>query len=271
MGTRSHVHTILMTMLLCGSLTLFPASTYASYTSVEDGYTKPNEISDEVWDAICPYFVPEDSEEKAILDSIFMQRNLLHSRSHLILGGFTILTKAKHKIAVMRHPALPGYVLKVYLEGSDTDEATWWLKRIYGADGIREKIVEYGYEGILKVPHKMVYPLPHYPESDRGDYPKHFILLAEEMDILTHKENKDAYAKLMDKERLFAFYTIVSEMKLQESIYIFNAPFCKDGRIAFIDTELCLDDTDTVPYKELTNFLSSKMQRYWNLLISSPP
>lgn len=278
MQTHFHFRAVFRATLIIGSFLMLHASTYATnttqyYTSypLEDGYTQPDAISDELWNAISPYFVPEDSEEKTILDSIFMQKNVLQSRLNLIMGGFTVITKAKHKITVMRHPELPGYVLKAYLENSDEDEATWWLKRIRGADAIRDKIEEYGYEGIMKVPHKMVYPLPHYPESDRGDYPKYFILIADDMDILTYKETKNAYAKVMDEKRLYAFYRIITDIKLQEAIYIFNAPFCKDGRIAFIDTELYLADTEFVSYEKLNDFLSNNMKRYWNSLYSSPP
>jgi hypothetical protein len=270
MHTRFQFHIAFLTILILGSVSFFHSSIYAANYALEDGYTKPNAISDEVWNAISPYFLPEDSEEKAILDSIFMESNLLLSRSALISGNFQIITKAKHKIAVMRHPLLPGYVLKAYLEHSDEDDAKWWIKRIRGADAIREKIVEYGYEGLLKCPKKMVYPLPHYPDSERGEYPKHFILIAEDMDILAYEDNKKAYTKWMNEELLDAFYTIITEMKLQEAVYIFNSPFSKDGRIALIDTELYLADTRRMPYEQLNNFLSSKMKRHWIWLTSQP-
>jgi hypothetical protein len=270
MQTRFQFRIAIFTLLILGSVSFFHPSIHAANYTLEDGYTQPDAISDEVWNTMSPHFLSEDSEEKAILDSIFMESNLLLSRSSLISGNFQILTKAKHKIAVMRHPLLPGYVLKAYLENSDADEALWWVKRIRGADAIREKIVEYGYEDILKCPKKKVYPLPHYPDSERGDYPKHFILIAEDMDVLAYEENKKAYVKWMNEELLDAFYTIITEMKLQEAVFIFNAPFSKDGRIAFIDTELYLADTTKMPYEQLNNFLSSKMKWHWIWLTSQP-
>src|SRR5205085_2684107 len=66
---------------------------------------------------------------------------------------------------------------------------------------------------------------------------KRYILVVEDMHLLSSSENADAYVLDMNKAKLNALYIMLTENLLIDSIFIDNIPFCKDGKIAFIDTE----------------------------------
>jgi hypothetical protein len=188
-------------------------------------------------------------------------------------SGFTCLTASKDKIVVARHPYLKGFLIKAYTDKMDSADWHWWKKRIDGTIAIRECIAQHGYEGIMKTPKKWIYPLPPEPHPlPNAPFRKNFILVVEEMDILDRKNNFTAYKTQMTPQILDAFYTILTEMKLIDSIYADNTPFCKDGRLAFVDTEHSLDNTRPVPLSTVAKYLSHKMYSYWEqLLVNGGP
>lgn len=72
----------------------------------------------------------------------------------------------------------------------------------------------------------------------------------------------------MNKEKLEALYTMLSENLLIDSTFIDNIPFSKDGRIAFIDTEHYNSTLKEVCYEMVGAQLSPNMQEHWNQLIN---
>lgn len=258
---------------LCATQTPYQTAAYCKhdlpFEADESGYARPKEISVETWDSLKPYFLPFDAPIRPILDEIFTRDNVLHSINRFKVAGFKVLTSRKHKIVVAKHPRLKGYVVKAYIDQSFTTEHGWWVKRILGADAIREKINEYGYEGIMKVPHKWIYPVTDYGCYSRGKYPKHFILIAEDMDILSSEENSSAYKHKMDESKLDALFHLITELHLSESVYIFNTPFARDGKLAFIDTEFALQESAAIDYRELGRGLNANMKLYWETLFEN--
>jgi hypothetical protein len=230
-------------------------------------YVRNPYVSEEIWNAVSPYFFPEHLPEKAALDHIFSQRRVLTSIKSMYKSGFNVITDSKHKIVVATHPYLKGYIIKAYTDQSDVPEWFWLTKRITGALAIQDKIIQEGYEGIMKVPKKWLYPLPAEPAPVKGSpYRKNFILIVEEMDILDMKRNRKAYKKKMTTQILDAFYVMLTDLQLIDSVYADNTSFCKDGKLAFIDTEHSLTESIPVPLPTVAQYLSPEMIAYWQHL-----
>lgn len=233
--------------------------------------TKPYErhpnFPEEIWNGISPLFLPEDSPMRVVLDKIFSKRRVLGSLKEMSRAGFIIKTDPKNKIIVARHPKIKGYLFKVYLDTSDSCDHYWWKKRVIGARTIQEAIDRYGYGIWMKTPQKWIYPLPIEPAAAEGTYEKHFILVVEDMHILDHENNRIAYKKFMTKEKLLAFYHLLTELKLIDSVYADNTPFCKDGKMAFLDTEHAMDETFPVPITSVGQYLNPEMLAFWEQVI----
>jgi hypothetical protein len=233
-------------------------------TSTE--YFRNPYVSDEIWGTLSPYFLPPTSMAKAYFDRIFNQKHrVLKSRKSMIKSGFIMISHPKDKVIVAKHPYLKGYLVKVYTDDMEAPDTYWWKKRIDGVNKIQNKIIEYGYQEIMKTPKKWIYPVPFSPSM--GAPRKNFILVVEEMDILSKKKNLKAYKKKMNPKILNAFFTLMTELNLIDSVYADNTPFCKDGKLAFIDTEHSLDTTCLVPVSVVAQYLSSEMYTYWEQLI----
>lgn len=231
-------------------------------------YEKNPQVAEYIWNTLEPYFVPEYSKEKIALDTIFQEEGVLKSIKTLNRAGFHLITNPKSKIIVLSHSDLKGYLFKVYLESENIPEWDCWLRRARGSRVIQDAINEYGYEHIMKVPRKWIYPLPQDKRPlKEGTFRKYFVLLVEKMDILSYKKNKRAFKTKVNQETLIALYTLLTENLLIDSVYADNIPFCKDGRIAFVDTEFSGDRTRDVPLSAVGQYLSSDMLAVWEQLI----
>lgn len=243
-------------------------ASYSQGAYETSSYVRSPEINEELWNTLTPYFLPAHFPEKAILDAIFSERRVLSSLKSLTKSGFVIISNPKNKTIVAKHPYLKDYLVKVYLDSMDSLDWYWWKKRVDGANLIQRAINAHGYWDIMKTPKKWIYPLPPTPRAKEGaPYPKHFILLVEEMDVLSDKKNREAYKKKMTPTILDALYTLIMDNLLIDSVYADNVPFCKDGKLAFIDTEHTQDTSLQVPITLVAQFLSSEMHLYWEQLI----
>jgi len=230
-------------------------------------YVQNPYVSEEIWSSISPYFLPENFPQKEALDKIFSKRRVLSSASSMKKADFVLLTNPKKNIVVARHPKLKGYLVKAYLDDDKAQEWVWLRRRVEGARVIQESIENHGYQGIMKTPKKWIYPLPPDPKPKSGHSGKNFVLIVEEIDILNDHKNRKAYRTRMTPPLLDALYTILMENRLIDSIYAKNVPFCKDGRLAFVDTEHFNDTTREVPISRVAQYLSKEMHAYWEQLI----
>lgn len=241
-------------------------------------YQQHPSIPHEIWEEAKPYFLPEDHPIKQRLDFLFSQTRLLDSYENLEKNGFRILN-ANCELDVAVHPDLNGYVIKFYLDSNDNtayfkklkledtyiSEVRLWLLRMAGVNRVQKIIDAHHYHDKIKVPKKWIYPLPLNPEAT-GPFPKHFILVAEDMQIVNDEENKKCYREEMSPDLLKAFYTVLKEGGFYDSVYIDNNPFCKDGKIAFLDTEEY--DRKPVPFVKLLPNLSLANQIFLQQLMT---
>jgi len=224
-------------------------------------------VSAEIWVELEPYFLPYDHPIRSKLDRIFSKRVTASPITFEQAGFAKVKLRKPTNIVIGLHPALEGYVIKAYLD-TQPPLCEWenWIKRIMGARAIASCIKRYGLRDCV-VPRKWIYPLPHkpYPNLDNASLRKNFILVVEDMNILSNKSNLNAYKKKMSRPLLDQIFTIVKEEGLIDSLYPDNMPFTRSGKIAFIDTEHF--HLSPVNYNILPPFLAYSMQNYWLSLI----
>ena len=232
-------------------------------------YQKNPYVETETWEQLEPYFLPDNHPIKATLDRIFSKSRALASNKAMKKAGFKLLKQPKNKLAIAKHPKLKGYLVKAYLDPMLTTDWVWWIKRIEGARAVQNSIDKHGYQALIKVPQKWIYPLPPEPSPKviPGAERKNFILVVEDMRVLNYEDNLEAYYKKPTRTLLNAIYTIITENLLIDSIYIDNIPFCKDGKLAFIDTEHCNDTSQPLKIERIAQYLSKEMHAYWEQLI----
>lgn len=228
-------------------------------------------ISQERWEQIVPFLVPEDSELKEKLDAIFEDNRPTLSENSMEKAGFTSgKPREFSRVVVTKHSSLPGYVFKIYLDKDkykpDERAQFFLIKRVYAAEAIRNKIEENNLQAYLKVPKKWIYLLPESKKPSKKYSYKSFILVEEDMNILDKKANKRAWkSSKVTEQALVGLYDIVRDIGLADCIKIDNIPFSEDGKIAFIDTEAY--GYEDVKFKRLKKSLPHKLRSFWRKLI----
>lgn len=139
-------------------------------------------FNDEVWAGVKDYLIANEHPIKEILDQIFSRSRALSDMESMATARFAPAVTQKHTgIIVTRHPELKGYVIKAYLDKEPyhdgKPEHHFWIKRVKGAQLVREFIAAHHYESIFKVPKKWIYLLPDEPSPPHHYLRKMFILV----------------------------------------------------------------------------------------------
>lgn len=219
---------------------------------------------------LAPYLLPLDHSIKPILDAIFTQTRVTLNLDTLFEAGFAKTKPRKFtKLLVTKHPAVPGYIFKIYLDAQryykNIPEHHFWLMRVRGAHLVRNLIQANGWEGQFKVPQKWLYALPKNHLPPQGYETKYYILVEEDMDLLSDSENKAHWASnAVTHDLLNQVHVLLKTIGLSDCPKPDNIPFSKDGRIAFIDTQTYGESS--IAYKRLAPFLSKSNQDYWKTL-----
>lgn len=207
---------------------------------------------------------PGDHKAKLWLDKMFRDRGYPHSRKGFMKMGFNDMSRPGTQGAiVLKHRSCKGYLFKVYPTNvSSIDEALVFSNRIEGAEAIGTYIKVNGFESYFKVPNKWLYN--YSMPKKKGN--SHYILIVEDMKILNGSDNKNRWkSSKISSGFLKALYLTLKDVGLIDSIYIDNIPFCKDGKVAFIDTEHY--HNGPVKFDNLTKHLSGKNQKVWRQII----
>lgn len=230
-------------------------------------YQKPAHLSQEIWDVMAPYFLPEKHPIRKKLDKIFSKGHPTANYNSLLSAGFTNLkTGAISQTTVGRHPKVKNYILKMITEDKDLPEWEPLKKRIEASNSVRKTIKKLGYENYFVVPQKWIYPLPNINLcSDDIEKAKNFILIAEEMDIYSKHENERVWHKTIDQCMLTALHRLISIEGLQDSVLPCNIPFTRKGKIAFVDLEHYQEWP--IPFHKLLEFLNPRMQYFWSEIV----
>jgi hypothetical protein len=214
------------------------------------------------------HILPANHPGKPALDAIFLSRRATKNEAALRASGFTTLfKKSRSFIRVARHPSLPGYLLKVYLDSEQRQKRNragweWLVRRCEGAEKIR-KIIERNRIKYFQAPEKWLYRLPSQPDSTSLDQP--FVLLVDDMNLVSREENLEAWKSLITREHLDELYLIITRAG-GSSYRADNIWLTRHGKFAFIDTEYPAQRFD---YDSISSFLSPEMRSYWVTLTQS--
>ncbi|MEC7839374.1 MAG: hypothetical protein VX777_04995 [Chlamydiota bacterium] len=202
------------------------------------------------------WLLPVDHPLQKKLKSIFRKTTHRKFNSTLMLeAGFSIISRPNTKgVLVATHPGMKDYVFKFYNNRKGTiPEEDVFLQRIVGAESIRQKINESEFVQFA-VPKKWIFRVPK-----KGG---HSILIAENMNILPHKKNMKAWkSSAVDVSLITNLYKIIKDLGLNDSVYIDNIPFNKEGKVCFIDTEHY--GNWPVPFSRLNGVLGERIRQKW--------
>lgn len=227
------------------------------------GYLKPLSMTEGDWSLVQEYLLPYSHPLRKKLDKIFANADALKDRKSFNKNHFYAPHwKGGRHTVVAKHFAVKDFIFKLFLDEQGIQEE--WrvlMRRIIGARTISGEIERKGWGKIFKVPGKWLYPIqsPSRLSSSEG---VHFVLVAENVGKLSPETNWKLWKHSNLKEPfLKKLYTLLSTLGLKDSVYIDNIPFCKDGRVAFLDTEHF--DAFPVPYWKLGAFLNKKTKNSW--------
>jgi hypothetical protein len=230
---------------------------------------------EEAWEQVAPYLMPEDHPLKERLDEMFSKTRVLDDQESLFAAGFLrVKPQPKTKTIVTKHPKMKGYVFKIYTDEKlsyyrDEPEYTTWMLRARGAKVVREEIDRKGWQAWFKAPIKWIYPLPPAPTARPGHLQKNFILVEEDMDILPNPESRKRWLDgTVTAKQLRMIFHIITKTGLRGGCKYDNIPLCKDGRIAFIDTQNNLCFEKPLPYGRLNKVLTGELRDLWAEMVA---
>lgn len=227
-------------------------------------YVKSPFVSDEGWNAVQPYLIPENHPIKAELDTIFSASRVTRDRESMAAAGFELTETQGLHIVACKHKQLKGYVIKMYTDLNSIEE-DWkkWVNRVEGARLIKGAIEKFGYKNIFKVAKKWIYPLPLDPSPPDGPnyHRKNFVLVVKDMKLLDHKTNHKKYRNEADHRLLKKIYKITELLGLSDTPRANNLAWNKEGKLVFVDTETF--HKWPVNYHPLVEFLSKYNRARW--------
>lgn len=228
----------------------------------------PEHISQDVFDKVAPYLLPDDHPLKAAIDKIFSASRVILNEQSILAAGFTNGTP-RHvtHVIVNSHRELPGLIFKMYMDAQPyyKKQTEWehFVNRIEGRNLAQEIIDSKKWNGTFKTPKKWIYMLPAYPVPNKGYLRKDFILVEERMDLISSLDNESAWGSASE-DFLDQFYTLLETGGFWDMAHPDNAWFCKDGRVALIDTEG--SQIWPVEYYKLNPYLPKRQLKYWKAL-----
>jgi hypothetical protein len=224
------------------------------------------DVDEAIWQEVRPYLLPENHPAWSNLNRVFCKSRATLNPNEFKKAGFKRWRPGRwSRVSASSHPELKEYFVKAYCDVETGILYDWrkWIHRIQGAESIRDCIKKYNLKDHFKVPHKWIYPLPKHPSPPKSSryLRKNFILVCENMRIEEHARNEKLY-KHMKQRTMEGLYMVLQVCGLYDSVYCFNIPYCKDGRIAVIDTEY--HHKWPVPFHKLRKSFSKDMQDYWD-------
>ena len=212
------------------------------------------------------YLLPPTHPLKPLLDNIFQDPTVLHDMESLTKAGFLVINSRKRvPMRIIKHPLVPGYLFKVFLEEETTPNTVDkqnknFLFRCQAAETIRSILSSNRITNFV-VPDKWLYLPPTNEMTDK----RRFVLVVTEMHILNEEESRMAWMTKITPQHLQEYLLIKERVPLSQTIPA-NIPYTQEGQFAFIDTE-----KRSFKVTKLENFLSPEMQVCWReLLLSSP-
>lgn len=219
---------------------------------------------------MAPWVLPENHPMKARLDAIFSASRVILDKETFRAAGFhTFTVQPRSYVRVATHENLPGYVVKVYFDNEkrlkrNVEGWRWFVKRCEGAKRL-SRIIKTKKIKHFVVAKKWIYVLPASSKSPVGEEysPKSEILIAEDMNIVSHRRSREAWKTVMTEKHLDELYWLVTYGK-GGTFRPDNICYTREGKFAFIDTEYTDRESSL---KMLSRYLSPEMGKYWKKLV----
>lgn len=206
------------------------------------------------------FLMPLDHPLKVKLDEIFSRGRVIENESTLHEAGFTILfMQPMSFITIVRHPELPGVLLKLYQDRErrtlkNLPGWTWLVMRAEGAKNIR-KLIKKRKLKYFTAPEKWIYPLPPHPHSEHNPV----VLVVTDMQLASQSKSIDKWKTLSNPKILDELHIILSK-GLASTCLPWNIPYTLDRKFACIDTE---HPKRTHKMSSCLKYFSPEMQEYW--------
>jgi hypothetical protein len=211
--------------------------------------------------------LPSAHPARALLETLFLGSSIIDNEGAFREAGFEVrVKKLRSLMRVATHPTLAKYIFKVFLveeQQCEREKSRGWkgfATRCRQADRIRTVIQKSGIQH-FKVPHKWLFYPPYHPSCSLDDQP--MILVAEYQDLLSRKENEQAWLHSVTEGHLDELYAIIDGAG-GVSCRPDNIALTQQGQFSFIDTE---HSSETRDYQSITPYLSKRMCQYWSDLI----
>lgn len=219
--------------------------------------------------AMRPHLLPLDHPAKHFLDSLFASGNIIEDDLAFASAGFnTISVNTSSFIHVARHPELPGYVFKVYLNNmlNTRNKRPVWralTDRCEGAENISNLIKEKKLR-FFSVPKKWLYVVPTETLNrlKPGIKRQIVLLVATDMHPFSQKASLRAWHTRTTKAHFKELYCILNHG--YASTYLSrNIPYTRSGKFTCLDTEFPKRIND---FDQVGQHVTKKMYRYWQKL-----
>lgn len=219
------------------------------------------------------YLMSVNHPLKSVLDTIFYDSNVTADEQTMRAAGFSrIDTQPSSFMSIAFHPALHGFLLKLYLDNETRVKDNilgyvWLIQRCQGAEEIRQLIKKKKIK-YFTVPEKCLYQIPGRSLTSSSFemgrmMPQPFLLVVEDMNLAPAEETLDAWKNRITTKHLDELYCILSHG--YGSAYVgANVPLTSAGLFAFIDTEHL---KRKIKYAQVKPFLSKSMRDYWDELV----
>jgi len=168
------------------------------------------------------------------LDRLFRKKAVFNSSDEMRDAGFNVMRESVHeKVIVARHRSAPGFLFKKFLRTvslTREEQLAAYEMRVNGANALKAHLEALQIKKII-VPRKWLCELP--TRFNSGSLPEH-IIIVDCCDILDREDAERRYRSI-DKDQLRDLCTIFFTFS-RVDFTAKNAPFTRDGKIAFIDT-----------------------------------
>jgi hypothetical protein len=217
-----------------------------------------------------PYLIPSENKLKAPLDKIFDSSRVIKDKKSFAKAGFIDLFHyQRHSlVTVAKHPALPGYLLKAYLDTDVIEGRPSWerlTRRCEGAENIR-RLIKDKHLVRFSVPDKWLY-LPsfsHIPSTAKPKSVHPVVLVVTNMKLVSIEESRKAWRKKVTRKHLDELYCILSH-GFASKVLPKNIPYSKNGTFSCIDTEY--PNRKYGNFRRIKTYLSPEMKAYWDQLV----
>lgn len=222
---------------------------------------------------IKPHLLPVKHPAKAVLDRLLADVRVLDTMDSLQKAGFiTVSVRPFSYCVIVKHPDLPGYLLKLYLNSETrvSKRKEGWerlVKRCEGAEQVRNAIRKNKLKH-FSVPGKWLYPLAvknqkrsHSSRKKCGQQP--IVLVATDMNLVSQEETHLCWKTKIKRKHLRELYHVLNSQGASCHV-AWNIPRTNQGQFACIDTE----HPNRLPkFWAVKHYLSDEMAAYWDRLV----